>query len=177
MTPIDYKDILKILNEKLEADGFIERFVLETQEFDGKQYTFLVINNQLKELSIALSYCADELDEWTIEFLGTHSHIDCDISIETIYKDYIKLILKNDLVAVHYFDDNGRLGMMTEEVIPEQIPFTFSEEERREAMKNIYRVVNWSGDVTDEVIRCYAISDRKDVNEFKYTFFAEWFNK
>ncbi|MBD5585493.1 MAG: hypothetical protein HDQ88_10455, partial [Clostridia bacterium] len=123
------QELLKLidgLNALIEKENRAERFVLETQDFEGKTQHFGVIKNETDFLSLAVSYWDGEL---LIEYLGSHSHEDGDEDCSVIFKRYVLPILKNRLVAVHYFTDEGKLGMIADEILPESIPFTFTDEE------------------------------------------------
>ena len=160
---IDYEKIVKKLNRRLMRNGFKERFKIEVKSFDGEEYTFCVIKNEVDErLNIELFY---DGGEWILYFLGTHEHLrNNGDTLENVFI-YINLVLNDKIACVPYFYE-GELGMMSYFVLPDEIPFTFTEEEKpKDGECRIYR---WSGEVLDDTVRCFVTSERRDVEELKW---------
>ena len=158
---MDEQQILHALNEMLKADGFTERFLMKKEVFDGEEYTLFVIPNKEEAYSISL---LDDGEEWTLEYLGAHTHISKDEeTLREIYERYIKYTLADRMAVAHLFDEKGVWYRSETAIIPENIPFEFSQEDKQSAKRN--KIVRWSGEVKDETIRCYLSDLREEVKD------------
>ncbi len=170
----EYEYLREILNAKLLKHGYAEKFAVTTQRLNGEVYYFLTLKNPVSdELSIELGYDG----EWTVYFLGIHDHLYDDeyyesgeIFADAVLKRYIIPILENRIVHVCFVEDGKWCGSSIE-VVPENIPFEFTENELPNP--KTCHVVNWNGEVKEPKIRAYAVSERKEVESLRENSFAE----
>ena len=150
------EQILEAFNARLVADGFTERFILETKIFDnGNTQKMLVIPHKKEEFSIALYQVTD--DEWVLEYFDFHSHLDfIDTLKELIEMAYEKIhsILSNEMTLIETDQPDEKFSAMTY-CVPKEIPFAFSEAEKERAKK--FRIYRWSGEIDDINVACYIL--------------------
>lgn len=172
---ISLEEVLKAFNDRLNKDGFIERFELRhfTYEHQGELISFdaLFIPNSQEELSIQLSYDYN----WILYYLGFHEHFDFIETLDDLFElvyNTIVLVLKDDIMAARVVfptkRSDGIISMGACCYIPKEIPFIFNEEELNQA--RISSAVCWSGKEIKEQVICYILSEREDVNEYKQQF-------
>lgn len=168
-------EIMEAFNARLEKDDLKERFELQhfNYEWQGKEisYDALIIPHAQDEISIQLSYERG----WILYYLGFHEHLDFVESIDDLFEMAYRIVvhvLKDEYIAarVKYQEkrSDGMLGKGVCCYVPKEIPFTFSEEERKEA--RISRAVCWSDKEIDEDSVCYILSEREDVLKHKEQF-------
>ena len=111
--------------------------------------------------------------------MGIHDHLyddvfygDDETFADEILKRYIIPIFENRVVHVCH-TENGVWCGSSIEVIPENIPFEFTKEELPDPQT--CNILCWQGEVTDEKIRAFAVSERKEVEDFKMNSYVDLF--
>jgi len=70
------KTVLTQLNVLLQKNGYDERFVLEKNFYEGKEFELLVLYHKTDKAKKMELFCEDD-GECTLYYLDLHDHFDC----------------------------------------------------------------------------------------------------
>ena len=141
---------LESLNALLHGNGFSEAFVLEKNEFEGKEFYNLVLHHKMdKEKAIVF---VDDGDEVTLYYLGTHSHIYADTFDETVKEVFkeVREVIQNKAVGFLELDSKGNWLMSgTRTLLCDVNDIEYTDKERACLAEKNIQFELWSGAATE----------------------------